>query len=92
MLTFTALSGSAKSTTTSPLCYLLQVDDVRILLDCGSPDWCPEASSSAVKTEDLTANAATWDQYCDKLQECVFGRYVHNTVIHNDNAIGLHQL
>jgi cleavage and polyadenylation specificity factor subunit 2 len=71
MLTFTSLSGSARSSSTSPLAYLLQVDDVRILLDCGSPDWCPEASSSAVKTEDMDAAAHTWDKYCTTLKECV---------------------
>ena len=43
MITFTPLSGPARSPRTVPLAYLLQVDDVRILLDCGSPDWCPEA-------------------------------------------------
>ena len=31
MITFTPLSGSARSQNTSPLAYLLQVDDVRIL-------------------------------------------------------------
>ncbi|KAJ6598875.1 beta-lactamase-like protein [Mycena vulgaris] len=42
MITFTPLSGAAHSSRTAPLAYLLQVDDVRILLDCGSPDWSPE--------------------------------------------------
>ena len=53
MITFTPLSGAARSSRTVPLAYLLQVDDVRILLDCGAPDWCPEDTSSAVKEEDL---------------------------------------
>lgn len=39
MITFTPLSGGATSSHATPLCYLLQVDDIRILLDCGCPDW-----------------------------------------------------
>ena len=46
MITFTPLSGGAQLSKTIPLCYLLQVDDVRILLDCGSPDWCPESDNA----------------------------------------------
>jgi cleavage and polyadenylation specificity factor subunit 2 len=39
MITFTPLVGSAQSAGGgTPLCYLAQVDDVRILLDCGQPD------------------------------------------------------
>ena len=37
MLTFTPLSGAAKSERTNPLASL-QVDDINILLDRGSPD------------------------------------------------------
>ncbi|EPQ59026.1 hypothetical protein GLOTRDRAFT_113854 [Gloeophyllum trabeum ATCC 11539] len=70
MITFKPLSGAARSSRTIPLAYLLQVDDVRILLDCGSPDWCPEASSSAVKTEDIEERVYHWEQYCDALKEC----------------------
>ncbi|KZT29349.1 hypothetical protein NEOLEDRAFT_593368 [Neolentinus lepideus HHB14362 ss-1] len=70
MITFKPLSGAARSSKTVPLAYLLQVDDVRILLDCGSPDWCPEASSSAVKTEDIDERVYHWEQYCDALKEC----------------------
>lgn len=51
MITFTPLSGSAHSQNISPLAYLLQVDDVRILLDCGSPDWRPEPSFSTENYE-----------------------------------------
>jgi cleavage and polyadenylation specificity factor subunit 2 len=40
------LSGAAKSSRISPLVYLLQVDDINILFDCRSPDWCPEPTSS----------------------------------------------
>lgn len=70
MITFTPLSGAAGSSRTTPLAYLLQVDDVRILLDCGSPDWCPEA-----KEEDWTEEKETtygWEDYCKVLRECVF--------------------
>ncbi|KAI0796908.1 beta-lactamase-like protein [Abortiporus biennis] len=70
MITFTPLSGAARSTRTVPLAYLLKVDDVQILLDCGSPDWCPEnASSSAVKEEDLEEKTYHWEQYCQALKE-----------------------
>lgn len=54
---FTVLSGDGHSAKEKPLAYLLQIDDVRILLDCGSPEWCPENShadwssyTSALKT------------------------------------------
>jgi cleavage and polyadenylation specificity factor subunit 2 len=73
MLTFTPLSGAAKSSRTNPLAYLLQVDDINILLDCGSPDWCPESHSSTTEGDDVmqTENKFPWEQYCDKLRECV---------------------
>ena len=71
MITFTPLSGAARSSRTIPLSYILQVDDVRILLDCGSPDWCPEDSSSAVKEEDLQERHYQWEQYCQALKEYV---------------------
>ena len=67
MITFTPLSGAARSSRTVPLAYLLQVDDVRILLDCGSPDWCPEPSANADEDE-----SPSWEEYCDALKE-----YVH---------------
>ncbi|KAJ4478320.1 beta-lactamase-like protein [Lentinula aciculospora] len=60
MITFTPLSGAARSSQTSPLCYLLQVDDVRILLDCGSPDWEPE---------EIQSSQAPWEEYCQSLRE-----------------------
>ena len=70
MITFTPLSGAARSSRTTPLAYLLKVDDVQILLDCGSPDWCPEeATSSDVKEEDLEQKSNHWEQYCEALKE-----------------------
>ncbi|KAF9028442.1 hypothetical protein BDZ89DRAFT_1066090 [Hymenopellis radicata] len=63
MITFTPLSGAARSTRTTPLAYVLQVDDVRILLDCGSPDWAPE-----VQELDEGVNQP-WEQYCQALRE-----------------------
>lgn len=72
MLTFTPLSGAAKSSRTSPLAYLLQVDDINILLDCGSPDWCPEPPSSENAGDGATENKFHWERYCDKLKEWVF--------------------
>ena len=72
MITFTPLSGASQSSRTTPLAYLLKVDDVQILLDCGSPDWCPERpSSSAVKEEDIAESSYHWEQYCNALREYV---------------------
>lgn len=65
MLTFKPLSGAAKSDRLVPLAYLLQVDDVHILLDCGSPDWCPEP-------DDGSDASAHWETYCQSLKEFVF--------------------
>ncbi|KAF8195690.1 beta-lactamase-like protein [Mycena galopus ATCC 62051] len=64
MITFTPLSGAAHSSRTTPLAYLLQVDDVRILLDCGSPDWSPELAPG---TGEPTFH---WEEYCQSLREC----------------------
>ncbi|KAF7985231.1 hypothetical protein HWV62_7878 [Athelia sp. TMB] len=70
MITFTPLSGAARSSRTTPLAYILQVDDVRILLDCGSPDWSPEdSSSSSIKSEDIQATSYHWEEYCQRLRE-----------------------
>ncbi|KAI0677046.1 beta-lactamase-like protein [Trametes maxima] len=66
MITFTPLSGAAGTPRTVPLAYLLQVDDVRILLDCGSPDWCPETSEQEIEVYGPPA----WEVYCDALREC----------------------
>ncbi|KAF8338964.1 beta-lactamase-like protein [Cantharellus anzutake] len=38
----TALSGDGHWSAEKPFAYLLQIDDVKILLDCGSPEWCTE--------------------------------------------------
>ncbi|KIY49386.1 hypothetical protein FISHEDRAFT_41247 [Fistulina hepatica ATCC 64428] len=59
MITFMPLSGDARSSRTSPLCYLLQVDDVCILLDCGSPDWSPESPETPYP----------WENYCASLRQ-----------------------
>ncbi|KAH9849995.1 beta-lactamase-like protein [Lenzites betulinus] len=69
MITFTPLSGAAGTIRSTPLAYLLQVDDVRILLDCGSPDWCPEPSPEDVDVDAAPA-APSWEKYCDALKEC----------------------
>ncbi|KIK43361.1 hypothetical protein CY34DRAFT_803861 [Suillus luteus UH-Slu-Lm8-n1] len=63
MITFTPLSGAARSSRTVPLAYLLQVDDIRILLDCGSPDWNPEN----IETQSESGDGVTypWQEYCD---------------------------
>ncbi|KAF7355476.1 Cleavage and polyadenylation specificity factor subunit 2 [Mycena sanguinolenta] len=67
MITFTPLSGAAHSSRTTPLAYLLQVDDVRILLDCGSPDWSPENPALNPGSEEPTFH---WEEYCQSLREC----------------------
>ena len=66
MITFTPLSGAAHSSHTKPLCYLLQVDDVRILLDCGSPDWSPE-----ILPDDTEHPSYHWETYCSALRASV---------------------
>jgi len=43
MITFTPLSSSSRIASTStaatpPLAYLIELDDIKILVDCGSPD------------------------------------------------------
>lgn len=43
-ITVTPLAGSGRATsgemkTSEPLCYLMEMDGARILLDCGSRDW-----------------------------------------------------
>ncbi|KAI0663219.1 beta-lactamase-like protein [Cubamyces menziesii] len=65
MITFTPLSGAARTVRTIPLAYLLQVDDVRILLDCGSPDWCPEPPTEGVDDD----APPPWEKYCEALKE-----------------------
>ncbi|KIM25567.1 hypothetical protein M408DRAFT_74190 [Serendipita vermifera MAFF 305830] len=63
MITFTPLAGSARSDAVLPLAYVLEIDDVKILLDCGSPDWHPD--------EDLKVGeqaTAFREEYCDQLK------------------------
>lgn len=75
MITFTPLSGAAGTIRTVPLAYLLQVDDVRILLDCGSPDWCPEPSAGDADENE----SPPWEKYCDALKEYVLHTFCgHN--------------
>ena len=78
MITFTPLSGAARSARTLPLAYLLQVDDVRILLDCGSPDWCPES----LRRDDGAGESVPppWEDYCEALRKYVLPSFAH---IHN---------
>ncbi|KEP55348.1 cleavage and polyadenylation specificity factor subunit 2 [Rhizoctonia solani 123E] len=68
MITFTPLTGGAATTRTIPLCYILQIDDVRILLDCGAPDWHPEPSTEANGTTGENQQGEPhWVQYCEQL-------------------------
>ncbi|KAG9118397.1 hypothetical protein FRC07_007107, partial [Ceratobasidium sp. 392] len=68
MITFTPLTGGAASSRTTPLCYILQIDDVRILLDCGAPDWHPEnTSSEPTDASEKQPVEPSWVAYCDEL-------------------------
>lgn len=71
MITFTPLAGGAAATRTTPLCYILQIDDVRILLDCGAPDWHPESTSSEVagqsENSEKLSDQPPWAAYCAEL-------------------------
>ncbi|TFK22351.1 hypothetical protein FA15DRAFT_671650 [Coprinopsis marcescibilis] len=71
MITFTPLAGAACSSSTTPLAYVLQVDDVRILLDCGSPDWVQEPSpfNEDAMTEDPQPQSPPWQEYCESLKK-----------------------
>ncbi|KAF5388054.1 hypothetical protein D9615_000560 [Tricholomella constricta] len=69
MITFTPLSGAARSSQTKPLAYLLQVDDVRILLDCGAPDWAPEPAHTIIP-DGAEEPSYHWETYCNSLREC----------------------
>jgi cleavage and polyadenylation specificity factor subunit 2 len=55
---FTSLSGDSQSASSQPLAYVLQIDDIKILLDCGSPEWCPESDEDR-----------TWQRYTTALKE-----------------------
>lgn len=63
MITFTPLAAGARSDYTQPLAYILEIDDVKILLDCGSPDWHPE--DSVQPEEDISSIC---EEYCAQLQ------------------------
>ena len=67
MITFTPLSGSARSTNTTPIAFVLQVDDVQILLDCGSPDWYLESCTEY----SMPTGTLSWNSYCESLKEYV---------------------
>lgn len=65
MITFTPLSGAIGVSQSSPLSYLLQLDDVRVLLDCGSPDWNPECKPGD------ESSSPSWVDYCEALRQYV---------------------
>lgn len=72
MITFTPLSGAARSSQTTPLAYILQIDDVRILIDCGSPDWVPEPSPFQQRPpENSDDGIPAWTEYCEALRKFV---------------------
>lgn len=70
---FTPLSGDASTSSTTPLAYILQIDDVRVLLDCGSPVWCPEPRRSHSEEEaEINPEEEVWEKYCQTLQKFAF--------------------
>lgn len=71
MITFTPLSGAARSSQTTPLAYILQIDDVRILIDCGSPDWVPESSPFQQRPPENPDDMPAWTDYCEALRKFV---------------------
>lgn len=71
MITFTPLSGAARSSQTTPLAYILQIDDVRILIDCGSPDWVPELSPFQQRSLENPDVTPVWAEYCEALRKFV---------------------
>jgi cleavage and polyadenylation specificity factor subunit 2 len=53
MITLTPISASASSSSTSePVCYLLELDDARILLDMGQRDFRASQEQSDWEYED----------------------------------------
>lgn len=66
-ITLTPLSGSGSvkegdiNDKSEPFCYLLEVDDARILLDCGSRDWESDSSHSFKYESTLKDIAPTID-------------------------------
>ena len=63
MIAFTPLAGGARSDSALPLAYILEIDDVKVLLDCGSPDWHPD-DDIKVGIEAIAAS----EEYCAQLQ------------------------
>jgi hypothetical protein len=48
MISFEPLVGGSGSLPGTPAAYLLSVDQVNILLDCGAPDWASSDSSAYI--------------------------------------------
>ncbi|PVF96449.1 hypothetical protein CPB86DRAFT_736678 [Serendipita vermifera] len=63
MITFTPLAGAAYNDSTIPVAYILEIDEVKILLDCGSPDW-----HSYDHLDTKGRSEAKWKSYCTELQ------------------------
>ncbi|KZO94852.1 hypothetical protein CALVIDRAFT_483583 [Calocera viscosa TUFC12733] len=72
MIVFTPLCGSAQSTSIpSAFCYLLQIDDIRVLLDCGAPDWRLGAGENVEgrgSDGDERQAKRLWAEYLDLLE------------------------
>lgn len=85
MIVFTPLSGSAVSDSTPrPFAHLLQIDDVKVLLDCGSPDWrlgAGEETDGQDEEVDADREHRFWDEYLELLE-----RYVSLTPVFGQNA------
>ncbi|EJU06116.1 hypothetical protein DACRYDRAFT_73414 [Dacryopinax primogenitus] len=71
MIVFTPLCGSAQSTSVpNAFCYLLQIDDIRVLLDCGAPDWRLGAGEDVEGEDEAASRRETkkwWSEYLSLL-------------------------
>ena len=84
MIIFTPLSGSALSSSTPrPFCYLLQIDDVRVLLDCGAPDWRLGTGEKAEAQDPDAAPEAEkhWASYLELLERYVLPTICYESLV-----------
>jgi cleavage and polyadenylation specificity factor subunit 2 len=62
-LKFTPISGAKNS---DPLCYLLEIDDVKLLLDCGWSDKFDVEELQQFRRQDLAIASAEYDTWLTK--------------------------
>jgi cleavage and polyadenylation specificity factor subunit 2 len=63
MISFTPLAGAAYNDSIIPVAYILEIDEVKILLDCGSPDWHSDDRLGLQERSEVK-----WKSYCAELQ------------------------